>query len=147
MDMPDDMRAFNRQVIEEFRANDGMLGPPFAGDSTLLLTTKGARTGRSHTVPIMFKEDGNRLLVIASASGAPRHPDWYRNLVAHPAVIVERGADRCDMVARTAEGEERDRLWRELLETHPFFADHQAQVTRLIPLVLLERPGEVSPRE
>jgi deazaflavin-dependent oxidoreductase (nitroreductase family) len=147
MDMPDDMRAFNRQVIEEFRANDGMLGPPFAGDSTLLLTTKGARTGRSHTVPIMFKEDGNRLLVIASASGAPRHPDWYRNLVAHPAVIVERGADRCDMVARTAEGEERDRLWSELLETHPFFADHQAQVIRQIPLVLLERPGEVSPRE
>ena len=103
MDMPDDMRAYNRQVIEEFRANDGILGPPFAGDSTLLLTTKGARTGRSHTVPIMFKEDGDRLLVIASASGAPRHPDWYRNLVAYPEVVVERGADRFDAVARTAE--------------------------------------------
>ncbi len=139
------MRAFNRQVIEEFRANDGTLGPPFAGDSTMLLTTKGARTGRSHTVPIMFKEDGDRLLVIASASGAPRHPDWYRNLVAYPEVVVERGADRFDAVARTADGDERDRLWNELLETHPFFADHQAQVTRQIPLVLLERPGEVSP--
>jgi deazaflavin-dependent oxidoreductase (nitroreductase family) len=143
MDIPDDMRAFNRQVIEEFRANDGMLGPPFAGDSTLLLTTRGARTGRSHTVPITFKEDRDRLLVIASASGAPRHPDWYRNLAAHPAVVVERGADRVDMVARTADGEERVRLWRELLETHPFFADHQDQVTRQIPLVLLERPSEV----
>ena len=144
MDMPDDMRAYNRKVIEEFRANDGILGPPFTGDSTLLLTTTGARTGRSHTVPIMFKEDGDRLLVIASASGAPRHPDWYRNLVAHPDVVVERGADRFDAVARTADGDERERLWRELLETHPFFADHQAQVTRQIPLVLLERPGEVS---
>ena len=139
MGMPDDIRAYNRQVIEQFRANDGILGPPFSGDSALLLTTTGRRTGRSHTVPIMFKRDGDRLLVIASASGAPDHPDWYRNLVANPQVVVEHGADRFDAVARTAEGEERDRLWAELLETHPFFADHQAQVTRQIPLVLLRR--------
>jgi deazaflavin-dependent oxidoreductase (nitroreductase family) len=95
----------------------------------------------------LFKEDGDRLLVIASASGAPGHPDWYRNLVACPQVVVDRGADRFDTVARTAEGDERDRLWRELLETHPFFAGHQAQVTRQIPLVLLEQLGEVLPRE
>ena len=145
MGMPEDMRAYNRQVIEEFRSNAGILGPPFSGDSTLLLTTRGVRTGRSHTVPIMFKEDGDLLLVIASNSGAARHPDWYFNLIEHPRVVVERGADRFEAEARTAEGEERERLWADLVDTHPFFADHQAQVTRQIPLVLLEAVGDPAP--
>jgi deazaflavin-dependent oxidoreductase (nitroreductase family) len=139
-DVPSDVRETNRRVIEEFRANGGVMGPPFSGGSLLLLTTTGARSGRSYTTPMMFvpQEDG-RLMVIASNLGAPSHPDWYRNLVAHPRVTVELGTETFDARATTATGDERARLWAALLEGHPFFADHQAKTSREIPLVLLER--------
>jgi deazaflavin-dependent oxidoreductase (nitroreductase family) len=141
---PDDIQQTNRRVIEEFRANDGVLGPPFSGGNMLLLTTTGARTGRRHTAPMMFVRQGDgRLMVIASNIGAPSHPDWYRNLVAHPRVTVEVGAETFDATATTATGDERARLWVALLESHPFFAEHQAKTSREIPLVLLERlPGQ-----
>lgn len=136
-----DQRAYNRQVIEEFRANGGVLGPPFSGGSVLLLTTTGRRTGRPYTAPMMFKPAGDRLMVIASNIGAPRHPDWYENLVANPTVTVEVGTERYTAKATTATGEERAALWADLLATHPFFADHQAKTDRQIPLVLLTRQG------
>ncbi|MEX2445814.1 MAG: nitroreductase family deazaflavin-dependent oxidoreductase [Dehalococcoidia bacterium] len=139
MTMPDDMRAYNRQVIEEFRANGGVLGGPFAGGDMLLLTTTGARSGDPHTAPMMFKEHGDRLLVIASNSGAPQHPDWYRNLAADRAVTVERGDERFEATARTTEGNERAALWADLIQSHPFFVQHQEGTSREIPLVLLER--------
>lgn len=140
--MPDvDQREYNRKVIEEYRANDGKLGPPFQGGAMLLLTTTGARTGRERTTPMMFKRHGDRLLVIASNIGAPKHPDWYRNLDAHPEVTVELGAERFAATASTATGDERATLWAELVGTHPFFAEHQAKTDREIPLVLLDRHG------
>jgi deazaflavin-dependent oxidoreductase (nitroreductase family) len=143
-DVPTDVRETNRRVIEEFRANGGVLGPPFSGGSLLLLTTTGARSGRRRTTPMMFVRspagpDDGRLMVIASNIGAPAHPDWYRNLVANPRVTVEVGTETFDATATTATGEERARLWAALLESHPFFADHQAKTSREIPLVLLER--------
>jgi deazaflavin-dependent oxidoreductase (nitroreductase family) len=139
-DVPTDVRETNRRVIEEFRANDGVLGPPFSGGKLLLLTTTGARSGRRYTTPMMFVgQDDGRLMVIASNIGAPSHPDWYRNLAANPRVTVEVGAETFDATATTAAGEERARLWAGLIESHPFFADHQAKTSREIPLVLLER--------
>ena len=143
MTMPADMRAYNRQVIEEFRANAGVLGGQFAGGNMLLLTTTGRTTGEPHTAPMMFKEPGDRrLLVIASNNGATAHSSWYRNLVAHPDVIVERGPERFEATARTAEGAEREALWADLVASHPFFVEHQQQAgTRQIPLVVLERPA------
>lgn len=137
-DISDDQRETNRRVIEEFRANGGVLGPPFSGGNLLLLTTTGARTGRRHTTPMMFVPQGDRLMVIASNIGAPTHPDWYRNLVANPTVTVELGTETFEARATTATGEERARLWASLLEGFPFFADHQAETDREIPLVLLE---------
>lgn len=137
-DISDDQRETNRRVIEEFRANGGVLGPPFSGGNLLLLTTTGARTGRRHTTPMMFVPQGDRLMVIASNIGAPTHPDWYRNLVANPTVTVELGTETFEARATTATGEERARLWASLLEGFPFFADHQAKTDREIPLVLLE---------
>ncbi|TME01188.1 MAG: nitroreductase family deazaflavin-dependent oxidoreductase, partial [Chloroflexi bacterium] len=88
-----DQNDYNRQLIEDFRANRGKNGGPFAGRPLLLLTTTGAKSGQRRTTPMMFIPDGDRLLVIASNVGAPAHPDWYRNLVAHPDVTVEVGAE------------------------------------------------------
>jgi len=133
-ELPSDMRAHNRKVIEDFRANKG------AGDRPLLLlNTVGARTGQSRTTPMMYVPDGDRLLVIASNAGAPRHPDWFHNLVASPKVTVEVGDQVYEATAVVTQGEERDRLFGEIAERYPFFIDHQAKIDRQIPVVALER--------
>jgi len=87
----------------------------------------------------MYIPDGERLLVIASNAGAPAHPDWYRNLVAHPHVIVEVGTKTFDATAVVTEGEERRRLWTRIVKLYPFFAEHQAKITRQIPVIALSR--------
>jgi deazaflavin-dependent oxidoreductase (nitroreductase family) len=133
-ELPADMKAHNRKVIEEYRANKGAGGRPL-----LLLTTTGARTGEPRTTPMMYVPDGDRLLVIASNAGAPKHPDWYRNLVANPDVTVEVDAERFEATAEVPSGAERDRLFAGIVENYPFFADHQAKVTRTIPVVVLVR--------
>jgi deazaflavin-dependent oxidoreductase (nitroreductase family) len=133
-ELPADMKAHNRKVIEEYRANKGAGGRPL-----LLLTTIGARTGEPRTTPMMYVPDGDRLLVIASNAGAPKHPDWYRNLVANPDVTVEVDAEKYQATAEVPSGAERDRLFAGIVEKYPFFADHQAGVTRTIPVVVLVR--------
>ena len=87
----------------------------------------------------MYIPDGERLLVIASNAGAPAHPDWYRNLVAHPQVTVEIGTETFDATAVVTEGEERQRLWTRIVELYPFFSEHQAKITRQIPVIVLSR--------
>src|SRR4249919_3980283 len=106
-----DQNDYNRQLIEDFRANRGKSGGPFAGRPLLLLSTTGAKSGQRRTTPMMYIPDGDRLLVIASNVGAPAHPDWYRNLVAHPDVTVEVGTETFDATAVVTQGAERDRLW------------------------------------
>lgn len=134
-----DIRAHNRQLIEDFRTHRGETDGPFANRPLLLLTTTGAKTGRRHTTPMMYIPDGERLLVIASNAGAPSHPDWYRNLLAQPRVTIEVIAETYDAIATVAQGAEREQLWSMIVERHPFFADHQAKITREIPVVILTR--------
>lgn len=134
-----DQKSRNRQLIEEFRANRGKTGALFAGRPSLLLTTTGAKSGEPRTTPMMYIPDGDRLLVIASNLGAPTHPDWYRNLLAHPRVTVELTAETFDATAALAEGEERARLWAKIAEQYPFFIEHQARTTRQIPVIVLSR--------
>jgi len=134
-----DQNTYNHQLIEEFRANRGKSGGPMEGRPLLLLTTTGAKSGQPRTTPMMYIPDGNRLLVIASNAGAPVHPDWYRNLVAYPEVTVEVGNEIFEAIAIVTEGPERQRLWTRVVELYPFFADHQAKVTRQIPVIVLER--------
>src|ERR1700694_5331988 len=105
-----DQNDYNRQLIEEFRANRGKSGGPFEGRPLLLLTTTGARSGQRRTTPMMYVPDGQRLLVIASNAGAPSHPAWYYNLVAHPQVSVEVGRETFDATATVTEGEGGQRL-------------------------------------
>src|SRR5215212_2747471 len=132
-----DQNEYNRKLIEDFRANRG--AGPFVDRPLLLLTTTGAKSGQRRTTPMMYVPDGDRLLVIASNAGAPAHPDWYRNLLAHPQVTVEVGADTFGASAVVLEGAERQQLWDKIVASYPFFIEHQAKITREIPLIALER--------
>ncbi|KAA9381900.1 nitroreductase family deazaflavin-dependent oxidoreductase [Microbispora cellulosiformans] len=132
--------SFNQSVIDEFRANGGKVGGPFEGGDLLLLTTVGAKSGKEHTVPLAYVRDGDLLLVVASAAGAPRHPAWYHNLLARPAVRVELGEEVFDAVAVPAEGAARERLFEHVVRVAPGYGDYQARTARTLPVVLLERP-------
>jgi deazaflavin-dependent oxidoreductase (nitroreductase family) len=134
-EMPADIRAHNRALIEEFRANGRRLG----GRQILLLTTTGARTGQSRTTPMMYVPDGDRVLVLASNAGAPKHPDWYRNLLAHPEVSVEVDGEQYPATAVPLAGDEYADRWAEITSRYPFFAEHQSKVSRRIPVVALNR--------
>jgi deazaflavin-dependent oxidoreductase (nitroreductase family) len=127
----------NRRVIEQYRA-----GGPVEGmhrERLVLLTTTGRRSGRPHTVPMMFHRDGDRILVIASNAGAPAHPDWYLNLEADPGVTVELPDETYAGRAVPLAGADRERTWEMLKRTYSFFADHEAKVDREIPVVELRR--------
>ncbi|MFI8424634.1 nitroreductase/quinone reductase family protein [Streptomyces sp. NPDC085460] len=130
---------FNVKLIEEFRTNAGRLGGPFEGWVLLLLTTTGARSGTEHTTPLGFVEDGDRLLVVGSAGGSDRHPDWYRNILVNPTVTVERGTDTWQATAVAATGAERDALFAKVVAAAPGYADYQRATTRVLPVVVLHR--------
>ncbi|MFB7939179.1 nitroreductase/quinone reductase family protein [Streptomyces sp. NPDC056049] len=130
---------FNVQIIEEFRTRAGRLGGPFEGWVLLLLTTTGARSGREHTTPLGFVEDGDRLLVVGSAGGSDRHPDWYRNILRNPTVTVELGADTWQATAVAATGAERDALFAKAVAAAPGYADYQRATGRVLPVVVLHR--------
>src|SRR6266850_4156763 len=101
----------NDPIIKAFRANNGRLDDQGRGRSLLLLTTTGARSGQPRVAPLAFTRSGENYVVIASKGGSPTHPDWYRNLVSNPDVTVELPSEKFDARARTATGEERERLF------------------------------------
>jgi deazaflavin-dependent oxidoreductase (nitroreductase family) len=140
--MMTDQLEFNRKLIEEFRATRGAPDGPYANRPIVLLTTTGAKSGQARTAPVMYVRDGERLLVIASNAGAPSHPQWYRNLIANPALTVEVGTETYPAHAKTISGAERVRLWELITSQYPFFKDHQAKISREIPVVELVRDGE-----
>ncbi|RPK87742.1 MULTISPECIES: nitroreductase/quinone reductase family protein [Streptomyces] len=132
--------AFQQSVITEFRADAGKVGGPFEGSDLLLLTTTGARSGKPHTTPLGYVRDGRRLLVVASSLGAPLDPDWYRNLLAHPTVRVELGAEEFQTLAVPAEGKRRDELFARVVAEAPGYAEYQDTTDRVLPVVVLELP-------
>jgi deazaflavin-dependent oxidoreductase (nitroreductase family) len=134
----------NRDVIEQFRSNNGKISSGmFKGARLLLLTTTGAKSGKTRINPLAFTRDGDRYVVIASKGGAPAHPDWYHNVVSNPEVSVEiatgSGIDRFRARARVAQGDERQRLYDAQAAIMPGFAEYQRKTTREIPVVVLER--------
>ena len=135
-EMPTDLRAYNDNLIAEFRA----AGRRSPGRPLLVLTTTGARSGTPHATPLMYVVLDDRLLVIASAAGALRHPAWYHNLLAHPDVTVEMAGEAYAATARPTTGADRAALFARIAEQYPFFTDHQAAITREIPVVELIRP-------
>jgi deazaflavin-dependent oxidoreductase (nitroreductase family) len=133
-----DVRETNRRVIEQFRAGGEVEG--MHRERLVLLTTTGRRTGEPRTVPMMYHRDGDRILVVASNIGAPRHPDWYLNLADDPRVTVEVDDRKFDAEALPLLGADYVRTWTELEKHYPFLADHQAkarQAKRVIPIVEL----------
>ena len=136
--MPD-MNDWDRQVIENFRANGGKVRGRGEGRPVLLLTTTGAKSGQRRTHPMMYLHDGDRLLVFAAKGGAPTNPDWYHNLLAHPEVTLEVGDETYDAIATPLTGEERDQLYAQWAELYPQFGEYQKKTTRKIPVVALER--------
>ena len=133
------MSDWNAAIIDEFRANGGKVGGQFEGAPMLLLHTTGAKTGKERVNPLVYATDGDNLVVFASKAGAPTHPDWYHNLVANPDVTAEVATDTVLMRARVAEGDERERIWSRQVQVMPGFAEYQANTSRTIPVVVLER--------
>jgi deazaflavin-dependent oxidoreductase (nitroreductase family) len=136
---PAGLHDVNQQVITEFRANQGKVGGQYATRPLLLLTTTGAKSGRTHTTPLAYTKDGERLVVIASFGGGPRNPAWYHNLVANPEATVEVGSERFRVKATVATGEERQRLYSRQAEQMPAFAEYQKKTSRQIPVIVLTR--------
>lgn len=128
------MRAFNRQIIEEFRATRGQLSGRMAGRQLLLLTTTGARTGEPRTAVVGYRKSGTVFVVIASDNGAAAHPAWYVNLLANPNATVEVGPEKLNVRARTLKGKESERLGK-LIE---YLEPQQKLTSRKIPVVALE---------
>lgn len=138
--MPND---FNQSVIDEFRANSGRVGGYFAEGRLILLTTTGRRSGAAHTTPVAYLPDGgSRILVIASAGGAPQHPAWFHNLVAEPGVTVEDGVFTYTAGAVVLAGAERHEIFARATEADPGWAAYEEKSGRMLPVVALyPEPG------
>jgi deazaflavin-dependent oxidoreductase (nitroreductase family) len=133
------VHEFNRNLIDEFRANAGKLTGVFQGAPLLLLTTTGAKSGRKHTTPVVYAKEGDRIVVFGSKGGAPSHPAWYHNLLANPNVTVELPGETFEARAVVAEGAERERLFAAQKEAMPAFAEYETKTDRQIPVIALER--------
>lgn len=124
-----------------YRKSAGKFGGSLSGVPVLLLTTRGRKSGRSHTTPLIYLEDGDQLVVVASKGGAVGHPAWYLNLQANPEVAIEQGSRHRTMIASTANGADRAMLWPRLVDRYPAYADYQSWTDREIPVVLLRDPN------
>ena len=133
------LKSWNETIIAEFRANQGKVGGDFEGKPVLLLHTIGAKSGRERVNPLVYSKDGERIVIIASYAGAPRHPDWYHNLLEHCDVTLEVGAETFRARASVTEGEERQRLFDQQAAEMSIFKEYQAKTSRQIPVVVLER--------
>ncbi|MCA1726594.1 MAG: nitroreductase family deazaflavin-dependent oxidoreductase [Actinobacteria bacterium] len=133
--MPD----WNANIIEEFRANEGRVGGPFEGRGMLLLHHTGAKTGTVRVNPLAYHPVGDAFAIMASKGGADTNPDWYHNLRANPQAKIEVGTETFDVIARETQGEERDRIWTEVKEATPGFAEYEERTPRVIPVFVLER--------
>ena len=147
-DHPDSGAAFSQRdkaLIDDFRAHGGVVTEGVhTGRTVLLLTTIGARTGGPRIAPLVYTRDGDRYVIVASKGGAPTHPAWYLNLVAHPIVTVEVGRETFLARAVMTEGAERDRLFAAHAAEFSYFTGYQKKTSRVIPVVLLERTGDAT---
>ncbi len=128
---------WNQSIIDEFRANSGRVGGPFAGRTLLLLHTIGAKSGQERVNPVAYVKDGDRFVIIASKGGAPTNPDWYYNILAHPLVTIEVGTDKFQARAEVAPDPERTQLYDKMVAVNPGFDEYRRKTTRAIPVITL----------
>lgn len=136
------IRESSAEHLRRYRESGGVDGASFRGAPILILTTTGRRTGERRSTPLMYGRDGADLVVVGSLGGAGTHPHWYLNLEADPAAEVELGTERFAVHARVARGDERDRLWKLMLEVYATYATYQERTDREIPVVVLEPVGQ-----
>jgi deazaflavin-dependent oxidoreductase (nitroreductase family) len=136
LDSPQDWVAEHARRYVETNGEDGYL---WRGAPTLVLTMTGRRSGKPRRTMLIFGQDGDRYVVVASKGGAPQHPSWYLNILEHPEVQVQVRADRFQARARTATPEEKPRLWKLMTEIWPDYDEYQRKTQREIPVVILER--------
>jgi deazaflavin-dependent oxidoreductase (nitroreductase family) len=134
-----DLSLVGDEHVRRYKETDGEVGYLWNGAPALVLTTTGRTSGEPRDSALIFGADGDACVVVASMGGAPMHPQWYRNLVANPEVQVQVKGDRFTARARTAEGEERDRLWQLMTSIWPNYDQYQERTDRVIPVVVLER--------
>ena len=138
--MSEAVQLFGEEHVRRYRETGGEVGHDWKeGSSVLLLTTTGRASGKPRTTPLIYARDGDRYVIVASKGGAPEDPGWYRNLRKTPEVELQVWDDVFRARARTAEGEERERLWEKANEVWPHYASYQERTDREIPVVVLER--------
>jgi deazaflavin-dependent oxidoreductase (nitroreductase family) len=130
----------NAEVIAEFRANGGEVKAPYDDPPPmLLLHTVGAKSGREHIVPMRAMEDGESLIVFASAHGSERNPNWYQNVIANPSFVIEKGTETIAVLATEVVGEEREAIFARQAARFPVFAEYERKLARTIPVIRLDR--------
>jgi deazaflavin-dependent oxidoreductase (nitroreductase family) len=132
-------RLFGDEHVRRYVETGGDVGYMWNGVPTLILTTTGRRSGQQRSMPLIFGEDNGSYIVVASKGGAPEHPAWYNNLVAHPEVEVQVRADKFKARARTATQQEKPALWKLMASIWPDYDKYQKKTRREIPVVILER--------
>jgi deazaflavin-dependent oxidoreductase (nitroreductase family) len=121
-----------------YRASSGRIGGTLGGAENVLLTTTGRKSGQARTTPLVAVPDGERIVLVASFGGAPKHPDWYFNLSTNPDVMIQRGGERIPMRARTAGEIERAQLWPKVIAAFKGYDNYQKKTDREIPVVICE---------
>lgn len=127
-----------RDQVEEYEGSGGTKGTTIRGLPVVVLTTRGAKSGKIRKSPLMRVEHDGAYAVVASLGGAPRHPVWYHNVVADPRVELQDGPERRDMTAREVTGEEKALWWARAVKAYPDYADYQEKTDRKIPVFVLE---------
>ncbi len=135
-------RSIASTHVQLYQATGGLLGGLVGGMPVLLLTTTGRRSGRTHTAPLTYLRIDGRIILIASYGGANRHPAWYLNLDARPAVEVQRWRRSRPMTARTLSGTDREAVWSKVVRRAPIYGWYQRRTDREIPLVELVSDGD-----
>jgi deazaflavin-dependent oxidoreductase (nitroreductase family) len=133
------MKAFNKNIVDEFHANGGVVGGPFEGATLLLLTSTGAKSGQPRLAPLAYFTIDDKVIIVGSKAGADTNPDWVHNLRANPRAHIEVGTDAYDVIARELPADERDATYRKIVALAPGFGEYQQKTSRVIPLFELQR--------
>lgn len=128
----------SREQVELIESSGGTRGTTMRGMPVVVVTMLGARSGKVRKIPVMRVEHDGTYAVVASLGGAPKHPVWYHNLLAHPRVELQDGPARADYTVREVEGAERELWWERSVAAYPDYADYQTKTDRVIPVLVLE---------
>jgi len=133
-----------RDQVELYESSGGTQGTTLldTGLPVVIVTNRGASTGKLRKTPLMRVEHDGTYALVASQGGAPTHPHWYANLVADPHVELQDGSQKWDLVAREVDGDERARWWERAVAAYPPYADYQEATERVIPVLVLESPSD-----